>query len=57
MAKASMLLIQLVTNDNLALMSDKKIPFISRLPETFKISAELKEWAWTENHGSTWAVS
>ena len=39
----------LVTNDNLALMSDKKIPFISRLPETFKIAAELKEWAWTEN--------
>ncbi len=39
----------LVTNDNLALMSDKKIPLISRLPETFKISAELKEWAWAEN--------
>jgi transposase len=39
----------LVTNDNLALMSDKEIPFISRLPETFKISADLKEWAWAQN--------
>ncbi len=39
----------LVTNDNLALMSDKEIPFISRLSETFAISAELKQWAWTEN--------
>jgi hypothetical protein len=36
-------------NDNLTLMSDKEIPFISRLPETFKISADLKEWAWAQN--------
>ncbi|HHY30021.1 MAG TPA: IS1634 family transposase [Syntrophaceticus sp.] len=39
----------LVTKDNLNLLFDKEIPFISRLPETFKISAELKEWAWSEN--------
>jgi len=39
----------LVTNDNLDLLFEKKIPFISRLPETFSISAELKDWAWSEN--------
>ena len=39
----------LVTNGNLELLFDKKISFISRLPETFKASAELKEWAWSEN--------
>lgn len=39
----------LVTNDNLDLLFEKKIPFISRLPETFSISAELKDWAWSED--------
>lgn len=40
---------QLVTTENLKLMYEKGILFISRLPDTFGISDELKERAWREN--------
>lgn len=40
---------QLITTDNLKLMYEKGILFISRLPDTFGISEELKERAWSEN--------
>ncbi len=42
---------QLITSENLRLMHEQSIAFISRLPDTFKISEELKEQAWREN---TW---
>jgi transposase len=38
----------LVTRGNLEIMHTQKIPFISRLPETFGIASELKEAAWSE---------
>ena len=41
---------QLITVDNLKLMYEKGILFISRLPDTFRLSDELKERAWCENH-------
>lgn len=40
---------QLITGDNLNLMYEKGISFISRLPDTFGLSEELKELAWREN--------
>lgn len=40
---------QLITTENLKLMYDRGILFISRLPDTFRISEELKERAWHEN--------
>ena len=40
---------QLITTENLKLMDKKSILFISRLPDTFGISEELKERAWHEN--------
>lgn len=41
---------QLITTDNLKSMYKKAILFISRLPDTFKISEELKLKAWRENN-------
>jgi transposase len=38
----------LVTRGNLEIMHTQKIPFISRLPETFGIASELKKAAWSE---------
>jgi hypothetical protein len=40
----------LVTKANLDLMAEKDIAFISRLPDTFGIGKELKEWAFQENN-------
>jgi transposase len=40
---------QLITTENLKLMYEKGILFISRLPDTFGISEKLKERAWYEN--------
>ncbi len=39
----------LVTGGNLEIMHNQQISFISRLPETFSVSSELKEAAWSEN--------
>lgn len=41
---------QLITTENLKLMYEKGISFISRLPDNFGISEELKFKAWHENH-------
>jgi len=41
----------LVTKDNLDMMAEKEIRFISRLPETFSIAEELKDLAWAQD---TW---
>lgn len=39
----------LVTPENLARMNEHGIRFISRLPETYKLAAELKERAWAQD--------
>lgn len=36
----------MVTSENLDIMASKGIAFISRLPETFSLADEIKEWAW-----------
>lgn len=40
----------LITKGNLDIILEQKIKFISRLPETFKIAAEIKQWACAENN-------
>ena len=41
---------QLVTTENLSLIQEEGILFISRFPDTFKLSEELKLKAWQENN-------
>ncbi len=36
----------LITKDNLAVLQSQKVRFISRLPETFGMAEEVKQWAW-----------
>jgi len=40
----------LITADNLTIIKSQGIKFISRLPETFGIAREIKEWAWQTNN-------
>lgn len=39
----------LVTKDNLKIIQTQLIKFISRLPETFGMAEEVKQWAWERN--------
>ena len=36
----------LVSKDNLSVLREQNIQFISRLPETFGMAGEVKQWAW-----------
>ena len=36
----------LITQTNLQLLNDPRVPFVSRLPDTFKVSEEVKRTAW-----------
>lgn len=40
---------QLVTRENLDLIHEHKIRFISRMPDTYKLTETLKQRAWSEN--------
>lgn len=36
----------LITKENLAVIQNQQVRFISRLPETFGMAEEIKQWAW-----------